>query len=169
MPNFLDLPPELAIRIFLSLSLSDLAACQLTSSFLYSVIANSAEVQYYLATLIAGVDNNVDIDLSVLDRLERLRSLEQGWRHIKFDFSHTVRSGAFLGGGSSFSPTLADGFHFMGRVVNPPGRKEELLYFKFPLGPDEEVHQKSLCVAEHGIIDIAVAVYEHDLIAVASP
>lgn len=160
MASFLDLPPELAIRILLCLALEDLASCHLTNSYVHLFIADSVDIQYHIATLIAGVENNENLQLETVARTERLKSLERGWNQAKFDFSREIDIPT-----NTEIKRLADGVYFYGG--NGLNSSAALHYFTLPSRPEEEIYRKQIKI-ENAILAIGVAVYEHDLVAVAT-
>lgn len=163
MGNLLDLPPELVSRILLHLSrLEDLACCQLTNSFLHLIITNSVQIQYRLAKLIAGVESNDQIQLGINDRIECLKSIERGWDQLTFEFSRETPLAY-----GTFTRTVMDGFYFSTRRLNKRSDSEEIRYFKLPSTPEADIGWNKIYV-KNGVVAIAVAVYEHDLLAVAT-
>lgn len=169
MASLLDLPPELVIRILLYMSLQDVGCCQLSNSFLCLIITNSPEIQYHLATLIAGVENNDQFELGIHERIERLRSRERGWEELKFEFSQEIQ---IVDSGYGVYDILIEGLYFRMCTwgVNDASRYlEEICYFKMPSKPGEDIHlDKIYFPGPYGVLAMAVAAYEHDLLAVVT-
>lgn len=88
--SLLDLEPEICIRILCDISLQDLAACHLTHSSLHLLITNSVQLQYRLATLIAGVEDNENSQINLDGRLAQLRSQEKSWSSFEFKLLHKI-------------------------------------------------------------------------------
>lgn len=168
MTNVLDLPLELTINILLSLSLRDLASCQLTNSTLNAIIRSSAQIQYHLTKLIAGVEYSHPSDLTIQGHIERLRAAEYSWTQLKFDSTHTVHASVHGDNRMCLLQNIIDGINFQERTLNSPGQVTELCYFKLPSKPGEKVHPKRLDPFAHGLLHISVAVSDHDLIAVGT-
>lgn len=168
MADLVDLPPELVISILLYLYLHDIAACQLTSSIIYHIIANSTQVQYHIATLIAGVESNVHLEIGISSRTERLDYLENGWNQLKSNFSQEIEFETDV----SSIQKLTDGVYFYGATIIPgqevKSAKKKLCYFNLPSGPEEKTCRKEIHM-ENGFVEFAAAVNEHDLIAVGTP
>lgn len=84
MTTFLDLPPELVERILSHLSAITIFSCILTCKTLQNVVGSSPQLQLILETHIAGVNDNAYSDLSVAERLQRLREREKNWNNFTF-------------------------------------------------------------------------------------
>jgi hypothetical protein len=159
MPTlFLDLPPELVIRILCYLDLYDLSACQLTHSSLRAVIKDSILIEYHIATQLAGVEDNPLSKLSIQERLERLASQEDGWAHLDFDFTKKISvehnpSGIY---------DLTGGIYLLGDQ-----RRRALHYCTLPSKSSDQTRWSRIDVEEN-IIDMGLAIYEHDLVAIVT-
>lgn len=160
MPSLIDLPPEISIEIVSHLSLSDLVACQLTHSSLHHIIFDSPQVQYYLAARIAGVEDNKNSELSVYERLEKLKVLEERWNtaHWHFDFSHSVETdhGELFGLARVHS----------GVLWLTSKQWKALRWSKLPALADTELQWKTIDFATN-IVVLGFGIDEHDLVAVA--
>lgn len=157
-PVFVDHFPELAIRILSYLSLPDIFACQRTHSALNKLIKNSTLVQYHIATQLAGVDDNPWSRVGVHERLERLALQEAGWAQHEFDFLRKIpimhdHSGTY---------ELTGGVYLLG---NRGGHAVH--YCILPSKPSDEARWSKIDV-DATIIDVGLAIYEHDLIAVVT-
>jgi hypothetical protein len=162
MVSLCDLPPELLIRIFLDLNVLDLVSCQLTHSLLCTIIRESVILSYRKALHIAGAEDNPNSKLTTSERLDLLNAREDAWRNIHFDFRQTIDvthnpSGIY---------DLTGGVYLLGDYS-----RHALHYLKLPEEPSD-VPKWSHVDVDHQwhtrIIDMAFAIYEHDLIAIVT-
>lgn len=153
---FLDLPPELIIRIFYFLDLIDLISCQLTHSALQALLKSSIFLDYRIATEIARVEDNPRSTLAVSERLEALVNREAAWSNIKVDFSRSIS----VGHNASGIYDLTGGVYLLGEQ----GR-HTFYYCTLPSTPSDPIRWKRVDIGRT-IIDVGLAVHEHDLIAV---
>ncbi|KAG5651944.1 hypothetical protein H0H81_006828 [Sphagnurus paluster] len=150
------LPPELTVRIISLLDLRDILKIKRVHSTFRDYVKSFNTLQYRIATLSAGVENNQHSTVSISDRLEVLNSLQLGWARGNVDFKKTVPvlhqpSGIY---------DLKGGVYLLGDVD-----RRTLHYFTLPCTPDDEVVWKKIEI-EKLFVDIGLAIYEHDLIAV---
>jgi hypothetical protein len=106
--NFLDLPPELIITILSMLSLPGLAACQLTSRPLNTLIKESLVLQYVIETQANGVEDCSASGICLRARLDKLKAWSHCWLSFGFDHKATISSGISLSG-LSWLHDLTDG------------------------------------------------------------
>ena len=160
--HFLNIPPEILIKILCFLDRSSIISCSLTHSFLYTCIGDYQIVQYHIAKQVAGVEDNprCTSSFSISDRLAYLKSREEGWAELNIDFRRKIRvrhdpSGIYDVGG---------GIYLMGN-----GDKRTLHFLELPKTEREakEMRWKNIKV-EKNLIDMALGIYEHDLIAVVT-
>lgn len=154
----LDLPQELLFHFLSFLGISDLASCQLTNRYLRAIIKASVHLQYLIAVQAAGVESNPNCNTSTTDRLELLRKREHAWAHFLPDFERLIPvlhtpSGIY---------DLAGGVYLLGARS-----RLSLRYCLLPCSPSAEATWKTLDIGRT-VIDMALSVYEHDLIAVVT-
>lgn len=143
----------------------------------------SLEAQYQIATQIAGVKDNAVVELSIQERLEKLRVLEEGWDtlHIDFwktsfvDYSQDIKNlteGVLLLGDSAELQMQQLIKQVRGIGV---GRKDwlwepvtrELNACILPSQEVEKVTWKKIAIdGTVRILDTALAIYDHDLMVV---
>lgn len=89
-PGLLDLPIELREKIFLNLSIQDLASTLCLNGSLYRTFKNSAEIQYSLTLHRYGmVDGGTS--WSIIDKLAELLRREEAWRILDLSRRATVK------------------------------------------------------------------------------
>ncbi|KAL6299410.1 hypothetical protein BKA93DRAFT_829888 [Sparassis latifolia] len=168
---FLELPSELIVVILSFLPLSDLVACRRTNKLLDSTIESSVVLQYLIELQVAGAVDNPSSSLPVSDRLRVLKARESAWEQIectnvtsiRVDFNpssiYDLTGGVFLLGESLYEPFArtfreTDALRWL-RLSRASGDKPTLSpWFKIDL--------------EASILDVGLAVEEHDLIAVVT-
>ncbi|KAF9464318.1 hypothetical protein BDZ94DRAFT_1308099 [Collybia nuda] len=157
-PEYVHSFPELTIRILSYLSLYDILACQLTHPAIYTLIKESTLLQYHITTQIAGVEDNPGSMVDVRERLERLSAREIGWAQSEFDFSQTMpvkhdHSGIY---------DLTGGVYFLGNR-----NRRVMHYCRLPSKASDQTQWAKIDI-DASIIDIGLALYEHDLMAVVT-
>lgn len=154
MTTLLDFPPEIFIKILCCLLLPDLAACRRTHSSLRSLIADSPQVQYHLATQIAAVEDNENSQISINERISRLRVQEKAWDRLHFDFFSSV---------DVDYPLVIHGLA-AGTLWMTDRDGTSLRCLKVSSCSEEELQWKSFDLGQL-ILDVGFAIHEHDLIA----
>lgn len=161
MPKLLDLPLELSTKLLCHLSLYDLVACQLTHSSLRDIITNSPEVQYHLATQLAGVEANTNSKISVHERIERLKDHEECLENFSFDFLMLLRIKV---NNMKFSG-VSEGVFWLDESRRSTSQ-EALYCYKLPRKSSEGVPVKKIVLEPTRVMKIGSAIHEHDLIVV---
>lgn len=159
-----DLPVELILRILSFLNLPGLIATRSTSRLFYQIIDTSVLLQYIMSMQAYGVEDNAESTLNVAERLDRLRKHEDAWSNLKIAFTKTIdvhnptsgiydlTSGVYLlGEGSRYHRRLTTAVHWL---QLPSSLHEEPKWNKIDVGAK--------------IVDIGLAIREHDLIAVVT-
>jgi hypothetical protein len=165
----LKLPLELVTRILSFLYIPDLVSCQLTDRFLFNVIKDSVLLRYLIATEAACVEDNPHCNLSLSERLEQLKRREEAWSCCRIDFRREVP----LQRKSTSIYDLTGGVYLLG-----DSRNGDLTSFRRPLTtglsyltlPSLSSHEPtwSRLDIKRNIIDIGLAIHEHDLIAIVT-
>jgi hypothetical protein len=73
------LPEELVVKILSSLAVSDLISCCLVNRYLNGIIDSSKHLQHHIDTAIAGVADNPNSPLCLLERRNALARRQQAW------------------------------------------------------------------------------------------
>jgi hypothetical protein len=77
--GFQSFPVELVIDILLCLSLHDLTTCRRVNRTLNSIINDSQAIQHLIDTVVAGVVDNPNSDLSLSERRAALARRQKAW------------------------------------------------------------------------------------------
>jgi hypothetical protein len=112
-PPFLRLPEELILDIMTALTLQDLHACSATCRFLSTLLSTSAIAQYIQLIQYTGVLDNPLTSTLIADRLERLRTVDRGWRTLNTLTTKRVKCPYMPSG----IYDLTGGFYFLGMVL----------------------------------------------------
>jgi F-box-like len=153
-----DLPTELLIRIFCDLNVSDLVSCQLTHSSLCTIIRDSVVLSYRKALQLAGAEDNPSSKLAISERLELLNARENAWRDVRIDFKQNIE----VNYNTSGIYDLTGGVYLLG-----DDSRRAFHYFTLPT-KSSDVTKWSKIDVERNIIDMAFAIYEHDLLAIVT-
>ncbi|KAF9804393.1 hypothetical protein IEO21_09405 [Rhodonia placenta] len=175
--NFVNLPPELLAYILAYLPLPGLAACLSVNRRLHDIIVSDVLLQYIVELRAAGVENNSSPScrLTIADRLRMLRQREQAWECLEFgritsipvkhnpSGIYDLTGGLFLLG-ESRSPTRTgtDALHFV-RLLSAISDSEESEGEYIAA----DAKWSRIDLGAH-IVDIGLAVQEHDLIAIVT-
>lgn len=155
---YIDSFPDLVIQILAYLSLPDIFACLRTHTAFYKLIKGSIVLQYQITTQLAGVEDNPHSNVALHERLDRLASLEAGWTHHEFDFSKTV---ALPHG--SWARDHPDG----GIFLREHHTHRAIHYCMLLSTASGETKWLQIDVGAN-IVNVEVAIYEHNLIAAAT-
>lgn len=165
---FFDLPTEMIVRTLAFLSLKDLISCQLTNKFLRSLVTSSLQLQYLIEAEAAGVQDNVNSSLPVSERLEELKRSESAWTNFLVKQHQTIA----IRHKSSGYYDLTGGVYVLGESNDDgsiPPTSNTLRYAPLTSANDKALEKEWPRIKlEHNIIDFGLAIYEHDLIAVAT-
>ncbi|KDQ56114.1 hypothetical protein JAAARDRAFT_36902 [Jaapia argillacea MUCL 33604] len=165
--TLISLPPELLIRILCYLPLSSLTSCLLTCKSLYTLITTSTILQYLIELESTSTSDNPLSPFSLSEKLSKLRARSEAWRKLSIAKTVGVRikhrpSGIYDFTGGVYLLGVAE----VGSLRPTKGLK----YVELPSLDDGEVKSpewKSIEVGED-IIDIGLALREHDLLAVVA-
>ncbi|PPQ76607.1 hypothetical protein CVT26_012746, partial [Gymnopilus dilepis] len=154
----LSLPPEIIINILLCLKHNDVQACKLSARYLHDLIKHSPEVQHHTALRSFGAEDNPHSTLSILEKVHAIRATERAWSLVEPDFVASV----------SVPQNMAQWYDIMdGMFWWSDAESGAVHYLALPDKEDDEAVWKTF-QKEKYIVSFAVAVYEHDLIAIVS-
>jgi hypothetical protein len=162
--SLLDIPPELIVSIVLYLSPHDIISCQRTCRKLCDV-CNDTALRYLVQMERSGVSDDLRPGLSYPERLLLLQRREEAWANLDFHKNVQVTvpfestgiydftGGAFLLGtrlhSTSRRPTIGYSYLTLPSLTSTEDQKLEWR------GPSVGIQ----------ILDVGLAVHEHDLIA----
>lgn len=116
-------------------------------------------LQYHITKQIAAIeDSQYGCDVPVSDRLVLLNSREKGWERFRIDFKRSIPVELHASG----IYDLSSGVYLLGGQG-----KCQIHYCVLPKRETDEVRWEAIKV-ERPLIDIGLALYEHDLIAVVT-
>jgi len=164
--SLLHIPPELISYILLYLSARDIISCRRTCRALYD-LCNDSLMSYLVQMERYAVCDDIHPGLSYPERLRILEKREEAWATLQFRRSMPVcvpfdstgiydfTGGAFLLGtrlsGAASSRRLTEGYSYLSLPPLSPVRDQELEWASRRLGVQ--------------VLDVGLAVHEHDLIA----
>ncbi|KAF8731573.1 hypothetical protein AX14_004682 [Amanita brunnescens Koide BX004] len=163
----LRLPHELLENILLQLDPLSVKACALWSREFITIIRSSIALRYLLACHAAGVVDNPHCKLSYAECYEALRKREKGWCRLQpafiqtFDVWHGFTLKYDLTSGVYLQVAYRDvGVHYctLPSTPNNVPRWAAINAFGPSSNGDEELQ----------IVDVGMAIHEHDLVVVIS-
>jgi hypothetical protein len=165
---FLELPGELLIQILSQLTLGELLSCKCVNRLLNEIVEESVVLQYVIETEAAGVRDNPRSHLATAERLDRLRRREDAMTRFRISHIRTVpvqipTSGIYdLSGGVYLLGTAAPHDRSVTTGIN-------CLRFQ-TIAETPEWSEIKIGFEKTGrrIIDIGLALQEHDLIALVT-
>ncbi|KAF8063143.1 hypothetical protein FPV67DRAFT_1782712 [Lyophyllum atratum] len=157
MPNLLDLPPEVIVLILCYLDLPDFVSAIRTNHTLYNTRTVHV-LRYRFALQAAAVEDNPDSSVLIAQRLALLKDREEGWGGFNFDFRRKIPvrhtpSGIY---------DMTGGIYLLGDE-----NRRALHYCKLPSKPSDPATWSQIRI-DRELIDMGLAIYEHDLIAVVT-
>ena|ERR1700722_13307407 len=168
MASFLQLPEELIIQILCCLNVSDIISCIGANRQLYTIIRASVRLQYRLALKLHGLTDNPRCRLSIADRLQLLHTREVAWSTFFWSFKNTIDvrhnpSGIY---------DLTGGIFMLGDAMSRQLDTKALMHVILPSEHDSALSERVVewrrTDPKSSIIDIALAVQEHDLLAIVT-
>ena len=165
--SLLHLSPELVVHILSYLHYSDLHACKRVNNALNRLIQNSVLLQYSMQLQLSGYEDNPSSHMVIADKLKLLKQQESAWSRLDFQKQTSVRI--------PFNPSsiydLTDGVLLLGESVSGiQSGADKLRWARLSTLVSEDArhnHWEGIDVGAH-IIDVGLAVQEHDLIVVAT-
>ena len=164
LSSLLHIPPKLIGCILQYLSPIDIISSRRTCRTLYQ-LCNDSHLRYLVQMQRSGVSDDLRPGLCYSDRLQILERREEAWAtldfrepvHVRVPFDSTgiydFTGGAFLLGTRLYSATHRHtiGYSYVSLPSLSEGKDEELQWMGLNLGIQ--------------ILDVGLAVHEHDLIA----
>ena len=162
--TLLDIPPELIVSIFLYLSPHDIISCQRTCRTLCDVSKDTA-LRYLVQMERFGVSDDLRPGISYPDRLLLLQRREKAWANIDFRKFVQVTVPFRTTGIYDFT----GGAFLLGTRLHSGSRRPTVGYSYVTLpslqsAEDQKLTWRELCLGIV-ILDVGMAVHEHDLIA----
>lgn len=162
--SLLHIPPELATRILLYLSPRDIISCGRTCRMLYDLCSCSA-LRYLVQMERCAVSDDMRPGLGYLERLRVLENREETWATL--DFRRSVQVPVPFSSTSIYDFT--GGALLLGTALDPESRRDTTGYSQIALPSLSDMEGEKLewkwCNLEEKMLDIGLAVHEHDLIA----
>ena len=163
--SLLDIPLELIVLVILYLSPHDIISCQRTCRKLYDV-CNVAALRYLVQLERSGVSDDLRPGISYLERLLLLQRREEAWANLDFHKNVHVTvpfesTGTFdFTGGAFLLGTRLHSTH-----SRPTNGYSYVTLPSLTSTEDQELKWQGLSMGIQ-ILDVGLAVNEHDLIAV---
>jgi hypothetical protein len=166
--DLLNLPRELLVEILCFLDLSDLISCKLTNRLLRDIVQTSVNIQYRMDLQFHGLTNNSACSLTIAERHTQLKARENAWEQLETNFQHTI---AVPHRPSSIYDMTA-GVFLLGEAGDTQFSTKSLMHLILPslkdVGTDKITPEWSKTDPNMQVIDLAMGVEEHDLIAVVT-
>ncbi|KAI1794795.1 hypothetical protein LXA43DRAFT_1091402 [Ganoderma leucocontextum] len=165
--SLLSLSPELVVHILSYLHYADLHACRRVNLALNRLIQGSILLQYSMQLQLSGYEDNPSSPMAIVDKLRLLRQQEAAWSRLDFQKPKSVRI--------PFIPSsiydLTDGILLLGEhVCGLHSGADKIRWARLSGLASEDTSVEpweKIDVGAH-IIDVGLAVQEHDLIVVAT-
>ncbi|KAF8880302.1 hypothetical protein BD779DRAFT_1763142 [Infundibulicybe gibba] len=159
MPNlFYTLPTEVLTRVLSFLPGIDLESCKLINRDVRDTISSSALLRYIIAADLAGVEDNPHSNLSISEKSTMLAQRELSWRRFQPDFIQSINVDYPTAGIYDFT----NGIYFAAASNRP-----WLHYLELPTVSSQALAWSHIQAGtHHTIIDMAISIYESDLIAI---
>ena len=163
--SLLECPPELITRVLLNLSPLDIISCQRTCRLLYDLCSNST-FRYVIKMERSAVSDDMSPGLSYPERLRMLEKREEAWATLNFHTSVNIPTPFNRSGGHwSFSGgVLLLGTGFEGEIRRATVGYSYVILPSLSDAQDQKFEWKRHNF-ESQVIDIELAVHEHDMIA----
>jgi len=162
--SLLHFPPELMARILLYLSPLDIISCRRTCRILYD-LCNDSTLRYLVQMERCAVSDDMSPGLSYPERLHILEKREEAWAML--DFRRSVE--VFIPFNPSSQYDFTGGTFLLGTALDCESRHLTIGYSCIPLPSLSDPQDQNLewkgCSLETEILDVGLAVEEHDLIA----
>lgn len=156
-----SIPVELIIKILFYLPFPDLISCRRVNHTLNAIITSSPHIQHLINTDLAGVVDNPNASLSLLERRRALELRHQAWD--SYEPQHVITSDV-----SDFYEFIQNGIYFS--YFNP--HVAGSVSYRWPPGPKQCLDDGWSCLSplprqsDYKIIELAVCLEENDLVAV---
>ena len=165
LTSLLHIPPELISCILQYLSPIDIISSQRTCRTLYN-LCNDSNLRYLVQMERSGVSDDLRSGLCHSDRLHILERREEAWEAL--DFRKTVQ--VCVPFDSTGIYDFTGGAFLLGTRLYSASRRPTIgySYVSLPSLPEEQDHQELQWTGLNlgiQILDVGLAVHEHDLIA----
>jgi hypothetical protein len=166
LPSLPHIPPELISCILQYLSPHDIISCRRTCRTLYN-LCNDSDLRYLVQMERCGVNDDLRPGLCYPDRLRILERRERAWEML--DFRKPVQ--VCVPFDSTGIYDFTGGAFLLGTRLYIASRRPTIgySYVSLPSFSEEEENQKEVqwmgLNLGMQILDVGLAVYEHDLIA----
>ena len=151
-------------RVLLYLSPHDIISCGRTCRVLYD-LCSFPTLRYLVQMERCAVSDDMRPGLGYLERLRILENREEAWATL--DFCRSVQVPVPFNSTSIYDFT--GGALLLGTTLDPESRRDTVGYSYVALPSASDVQGEKLewkwCSLETTILDIGLAVHEHDLIA----
>jgi len=162
--SLLHIPPELISRVLLHLSPHDIISCKRTCRMLYDM-CNEPVLRYLVQMERCAVSDDMRPGLGYRERLRILEKQEEAWAML--DFRRSVQVSVPLDATNIYD--LTGGAFLQGTILDCTSQRPTgYAFVSLPslLDPqDHKLEWKGL-ILETPIVDVGLAVHEHDLIAI---
>ncbi|KIY69956.1 hypothetical protein CYLTODRAFT_420264 [Cylindrobasidium torrendii FP15055 ss-10] len=155
MLSITDLPPELLVSVFAFLQLPDLSCTRCVCKQFAQVISTSLILRYQMSLERYGMKHNPHSEMDTAQSLDALERHLDAWTpsilepsFVKIVDISNKDSGIY---------ELSGGTYFLGRTAG-----QTVPFLRLPSSPEDPVQWDELHV-QGDIVDIGIAVYEHDL------
>jgi hypothetical protein len=164
--NLLDLPQELLVQILCCLDLPDIISCTATNRLLHTIVHNTVNIQYRIHLQLHGLTDNPSCSLSIAERLRRLKAREEAWNTLDPNFQRTIPVHHRTPGVYD----LTGGILVLGEIDQARFPTQSLMHVVLPSFENNGTHGMSSDWSRFNlkslVVDVCMAVEEHDLIAV---
>ncbi|KAI0771127.1 hypothetical protein BD413DRAFT_551165 [Trametes elegans] len=167
--SLLELSHELLVAILSYLDYRDLQVCRTLNQAINKLIQSSIVLQYSMKLQLYGYQDNANSPLVIADKLRLLRQQETAWSRLDFEKEKSIRI--------PFNPSsiydLTDGVLLLGESVSGIQSGADIVrWTRLPRllsgeDPTSQASWEKIDVGAH-IIDVGLAVEEHDLIVLAT-
>jgi hypothetical protein len=162
--SLLHIPPELISRILLHLSPHDIISCKRTCRMLYDMCSEPV-LRYLVQMERCAVSDDMRPGLGYLGRLRILEMREEAWAML--DFRRSVQVPVPFDATNIYD--LTGGVYLLGTTLDCTNRRPTFGYSYVSLSSLSDVQDQKLewrgLNLETPILDVGLAVDEHDLIA----
>ena len=162
--SLLDFPPELMTRILLFLSPLDIISCRRACRILYDLCSNST-FRYLVQMERSGVSDDMSPGLSHPERLRILEKREEAWAMLRFHRSVNIPIPFTPSGHWSFT----DGAFSLGNAIDRDSPQYTVGHSYLTLPSLSDAQDQKIEWERHSfeaeVLEIELAVHEHDMIA----
>ena len=162
--SLLDLPPELVTRVLLHLSPLDIISCRRTCRVLYDLCSDST-FRYLIQLERCALSDDMSPGLSYPERLRILEKREEAWAMLNFDRSVKIP----IPFDQCTHWSFADGALSFGTALDYEDRGSATGHSYVTLPSLSDAHDQKFEWKSHDfetkVLDVELAVHEHDMMA----